>query len=248
MKILVAISCVPDTTSKINFTQDKKKFDKNGIQYVINPQDEYCLSKAIYLQEKQNAEVTIVTVGDLSVEPVMRKALAIGAQNAIRVNIEPIDSQNVAKEIAEIVKQGDYDIILLGKESLDYNGGMVPGLVAAELDLSFVNGVIGLEIENKTIKVTRELENGVELISLDLPVVLAGQKGLVEENQLKIPNIRGIMAAKNKSLNVVEAKFSDIKLRIDEYEKPKSRSHVVLVDKENLDDLIQLLHEQAKVI
>lgn len=248
MKILVAISVVPDTTSKINFTQDNTQFDKNGIQYIINPQDEFCLSKAIYMQEKQGAEVTIVTVGDKSVEPVMRKALAIGAQGAIRIDAEPLDSENVAKEIAEIVKQGGYDMVLLGKESLDYNGGMVPGLVAAELDLPFVNGVIGLEVADKTAKVTRELDNGKETVSLDLPVVLAGQKGLVQENELKIPNIRGIMTAKNKPLQVVAAKFLEPHLKVDEFEKPKSRSSVVLVDKDNLEELIKLLHEEAKVI
>lgn len=248
MKILVAISVVPDTTSKINFTQNNTQFDKNGIQYIINPQDEFCLSKAIYMQEKQAAEVTIVTVGDKSVEPVMRKALAIGAQNAIRINAEPLDSENVAKEIAEIVKQGNYDMVLLGKESLDYNGGMVPGLVAAELDLPFANGVIGLEVTDKIAKVTRELDNGKETVSLDLPVVLAGQKGLVQENELKIPNIRGIMTAKNKPLQVVEAKFLEPQLKVDEFEKPKSRSSVVLVEKDNLEELVKLLHEEAKVI
>jgi electron transfer flavoprotein beta subunit len=248
MKILVAISSVPDTTSKINFTQDNKQFDKNGIQYVINPQDEFCLSKAIYLQEQQGAEVTVVTVGDVSVESVMRKALAIGAKDAIRVNAEPLDSEIVAKEIAAVAKEGSYDLVLLGKESLDYNGGLVPGLVAAEMDLPFVNAVIGLEVNGSSVKAIRELDNGKEIISLDLPVILAGQKGLVAENELKIPNMRGIMTAKTKPLTVVEPKFSGTKVTTVEYEKPKSRSNVVLVDKDNLDELVRLLHEEAKVI
>ncbi|MDR2123354.1 MAG: electron transfer flavoprotein subunit beta/FixA family protein [Flavobacteriaceae bacterium] len=248
MKILVAISSVPDTTSKINFTQDNKQFDKNGIQYVINPQDEFCLSKAIYLQEQQSAEVTIVTVGDASVEPVMRKALAIGAKDAIRINAEPLDSEIVAREIATVAREGNYDIVLLGKESLDYNGGLVPGLVAAELNLPFVNAVIGLEINQNSVKVTRELDNGKETISLDLPVILAGQKGLVKENELKIPNMRGIMTARTKPLTVVEPRFSGTKVTTVEYEKPKSRSNIVWVDKDNIDELVRLLHEDAKVI
>ncbi|MCX8676392.1 MULTISPECIES: electron transfer flavoprotein subunit beta/FixA family protein [unclassified Apibacter] len=248
MKILVAISSVPDTTSKINFTNDQKEFDTNGIQYIINPQDEYCLSKALYFQEKQGAEVTIVTVGDTTVEPVMRKALAIGANNAIRVNIRPTDSELVAKEIAAVAKEGAYDLVLLGKESIDYNGGLVPGLVAAELDYPFANAVTGLEVEGKTIQVVREIDNGKETISIELPAVLAGQEGFVPENQLKIPNIRGIMTAKNKPFTVVEPKFSENKVIIAEFEKPKTRSQVVYVDKNNLDELVRLLHEEAKVI
>lgn len=248
MKILVAISSVPDTTSKINFTNDQKEFDTNGIQYIINPQDEYCLSKALYFQEEQGAEVTIVTVGDTTVEPVMRKSLAIGANNAIRVNIRPTDSELVAKEIAAVAKEGAYDLVLLGKESIDYNGGLVPGLVAAELDYPFVNAVTGLEVEGKTIQVVREIDNGKETISIELPAVLAGQEGFVPENQLKIPNIRGIMTAKNKPFTVVEPKFSGNKVIIAEFEKPKIRSQVVYVDKNNLYELVRLLHEEAKVI
>ncbi|MGM5629749.1 electron transfer flavoprotein subunit beta/FixA family protein [Apibacter raozihei] len=248
MKILVAISSVPDTTSKINFTQDNTQFDTNGIQYVINPQDEFCLSKAVYLQEQQGAEVTVLSVGDSSVEPVLRKCLAIGAKEAIRINAKPLDSEIVAKEIAAVAGEGNYDIILLGKESLDYNGGLVPGLTAAEMDLSFVNAVIGLEVEGNIAKVTRELDNGKEVISLNLPVVLAGQKGLVQENELKIPNMRGIMTAKTKPLTVIEPKYSGSKVSTIAYEKPKTRSSVVLVDKDNLDELVRLLHEEAKVI
>jgi electron transfer flavoprotein beta subunit len=248
MKILVAINCVPDTTSKINFTNNNKEFDKNGIQYIINPQDEYCLSKALYFQEKQGAEVSIITVGDISVEPVMRKALAIGANNAIRVNIQPKDSELVAKEIASVAKEGQYDLILLGKESIDYNGGLVPGLVAAELNCAFVNAVTGLNIDGKTIQVVREIDNGKETISIELPAVLAGQEGLVPENQLKIPNIRGIMTAKNKPFTVVEPKFFGNKVNVVEFEKPIIRSNVVWVDKDNLDELVRLLHEEAKVI
>jgi electron transfer flavoprotein beta subunit len=248
MKILVAISSVPDTTSKINFINDNKEFDKNGIQYIINPQDEYCLSKALYFQEKQGAEVTIITVGDISVEPVMRKALAIGADDAIRVDIQPTDSELVAKEIAAVAKEGGFELILLGKESIDYNGGLVPGLVAAELNYPFVNAVTSLDINEKFIQVVRETDRGKETISIELPAVLAGQEGFVLENQLKIPNIRGIMTAKNKPLTVVEPKFSGNKVTIAEYEKPTTRSHVVWIDKDNLDELIRLLHEEAKVI
>ena len=248
MKILTAISSVPDTTSNISFTADNTQFDKNGVQFIINPLDEFCLSKAIYLQEQQGAEVTIITVGDVSVEPVMRKALAIGAKDAIRVNANHTDSENVAKEIAAVAKDGSYDIILFGRESFDYNGGQVAGRVAAELGLPFVNVVTGLEINGNTAKVTRETDNGKETILVDMPVVLAGQKDLVQENELKIPNMRGIMTARTKPLKVVEPQFFETKVKTISYEKPKSRSAVVLVDKNNLDELVRLLHEEAKVI
>jgi len=248
MKILTAISSVPDTTSNINFTADNTQFDKNGVQFIINPLDEFCLSKAVYLQEQQGAEVTVITVGDVSVEPVMRKALAIGANDAVRVNANHTDSENVAKEIAAVAKDGSYDIILFGKESFDYNGGQVAGRVAAELGLPFVNGIIGLEINGNSAKVIRDTDNGKETILVDMPVVLAGQKDLVGENELKIPNMRGIMTARTKPLKVVEPQFLETKVRTVSYEKPKSRSAVVLVDKNNLDELVRLLHEEAKVI
>lgn len=248
MNILVALSSVPDTTSKINFTSDLKSLDKNGIQFVINPYDEFCLTKAVQLQENQGAKVTLVSVGDTNIEPVMRKALAIGANDAIRVNIEPIDSLNVAQEIAKIAKENTYDVLLFGKESIDYNGGIVPSLVASILEIPFVNAVIGLEINGNQAKITREIDGGKEVVSVNLPVVLAGQKGIVEESELRIPNMRGIMQARTKQIQVVEPSFSKVNVAVNSFEKPIPRSEVKLIDKDNLQELIRLLKEEAKVL
>ena len=248
MKILVCISSVPDTTSKINFTADGKAFDKNGIQFVINPYDEFALTRAIWFQEKQGATVTVVTVGDASVEPVMRKALAIGANDAIRIDSDPKDSFSTAKEIAKIAKENNYDLILTGRESIDYNGNAVPGFIAAELGQSFVNNCIGLEIEGSNGKATSEIDGGKETVTFTLPAIVAGQKGLVEETDLKIPNMRGIMQARTKPLNVVAAAGAETQVAADSFQKPEPRSAVTLVDKDNVDELVRLLHEEAKVI
>lgn len=248
MKILVCISSVPDTTSKINFTADGKAFDKNGIQFVINPYDEFALTRAIWFQEKQGATVTIVTVGDASVEPVMRKALAIGANDAIRIDSDPKDSISTAKEISKIAKENGYDLILAGRESIDYNGNAVPAFIAAELGYSFVNNCIGMEVNGESANATSEIDGGKERISFTLPAVVAGQKGLVEEADLKIPNMRGIMQARSKPLQVVAAANAEAKVAADSFEKPEPRSSVTLIDKDNVEELVRLLHEEAKVI
>lgn len=248
MKILVCISSVPDTTAKINFTGDGKEFDKNGVQFVINPHDEFSLTRAVQLQETQGAKVTVVTVGDASVEPVMRKALAIGADDAIRVNADARDHLFVATQIAKVAKEGGYDIILTGRESIDYNGGAVPGLVAGILDYAFVNGCVGLNVNGTTAEAVREIDGGKETVEAQFPVVIAGQKGLVDESELRIPNMRGIMAARTKPLSVVEADQVESKLKVVKYVKPEGRGNVTLVDKDNVGELVRLLHEEAKVI
>src|SRR5690606_17505766 len=248
MKILVCISSVPDTTANINFTADGKAFDKNGVQFVINPHDEFSLTKAVQLQETQGATVTVVTVGDATVEPVMRKALAIGANDAIRVNAEARDGFFVANEIAKIAKEGNYDIVLTGRESIDYNGGEVPGFVAGILDYAFVNGCVGLNVDGNSVEAVREIDGGKETVSAQFPVVIAGQKGLVDESELRIPNMRGIMAARTKPLKVVEAESPVYKLKVNGYQKPPSRGNVTLIDKDNVAELVKLLHEEAKVI
>ena len=198
MKILVCISHVPDTTSKINFADDNTKFDTNGVQFVINPYDEFCLTRAMLFKEKKGASVTVVNVGESTTEPTLRKALAIGADNAIRINANPVDGLQVAKELAEIVNEGEYDLILAGKESADYNGQMVPGMLAALTDFNFVNGCVGLEIDGTNVTAVREIDGGNETLSTTLPLVVGGQKGIVEEKDLRIPNMRGIMMARKK--------------------------------------------------
>ena len=248
MKILVCISSVPDTTAKINFTSDGKEFDKNGVQFVINPHDEFSLTRAVQLQETQGAKITVVTVGDASVEPVIRKALAIGADDAIRVNADARDGLFVAAQIAKVAKDGGFDIVLTGRESIDFNGGEVPGFVAGILDYAFVNGCVGLKVEGNSVEAIRDIDGGKETVSAQFPVVIAGQKGLVEETELRIPNMRGIMAARTKPLNVVEPDQTSSKLKVVGYTKPAERGNVTLIDKDNVGELVRLLHEEAKVI
>lgn len=248
MKILVCISSVPDTTSKINFTADKSAFDKTGIQWVINPLDEFALTKAIKLQESQGATVTVLNVGEAITEPVIRKALAIGANDAVRINTEPKDSYSVAKEIANVAQTGDYDMILCGKESIDYNGGSVPGMVAQLLGQPFVNACVGLDVNGAEATAVREIEGGKETISVKLPAVIAGQKGMVDEKDLIIPNMRGIMSARSKPLQVLEPSSSEVKVEGVSYDSVPQRATVKMVSADNLDELVRLLHEEAKVI
>ena len=248
MKILVCISHVPDTTSKINFSENDTKFDTTGVQYVINPYDEFLLTRAMWFKEKQGATVTVVNVGNASTEPTLRKALAIGADDAIRVNTEALDGFFVAKQIAEVAKNGNYDLILAGKESIDYNGGMVPGMISALLDYNFVNACIGLEIENENATIIREIDGGKETLTANLPLVVAGQKGVVEEKDLRIPNMRGIMMARKKPLQVVDSiEFRNTSESIG-FEKPKEKAACKIIDSDNIDELINLLHNEAKVI
>ena len=246
MKILVCISHVPDTTSKINFTENNTKFDINGVQFVINPYDEFSLTRAMWFKEKQGAKVTVVNVGGASTEPTLRKALAIGANDAIRVNVEPTDGLMVAKELAEVVKSGGYDLVLAGKESADYNGQMVPGMLASLVDYNFVNGCVGIEVDGTNVSLEREIDGGEEKVSSVLPMVVAGQKGIVEEKDLRIPNMRGIMMARKNPLSVVESSGAVAATSTQTFEKPAPKGAVKLVD--SVDELINLLHNEAKAI
>ncbi|ESU26751.1 electron transfer flavoprotein, beta subunit [Flavobacterium saliperosum S13] len=248
MKILVCISHVPDTTSKINFINGDSEFDTNGVQFVINPNDEFGLTRAIWFKEQQGANVTVVNVGGTDAEATLRKALAIGADEAIRVNANPTDGFFVAKQLAEVVKNGGYDLVIAGKESLDYNGGMVPGMLAALTGADFVNSCIGLDINGTAAKAVREIDGGKETISANLPLVIGGQKGLVEEKDLRIPNMRGIMTARTKALTILEPVGADNNTKAVKFEKPAAKSAVKLVSPDNLDELINLLHNEAKVI
>tara|TARA_R110002050_G_scaffold179118_3_gene312400 strand:+ start:42613 stop:43353 length:741 start_codon:yes stop_codon:yes gene_type:complete len=246
MKILVCISNVPDTTSKINFTDGDTKFDTNGVQFVINPNDEFGLTRAMWFKEKQAATVHIATVGAATVEPTMRKALAIGADEAIRVNAEPTDGFFVAQQLAHIVKDGGYDLVIAGRESIDYNGGMVPGIMSSILDMNFVNTCINLEVEGSNATALREIDGGKEKITTSLPLIIGGQKGLVQESDLRIPNMRGIMMARQKKLTVIEP-VEAIKATQDiKFEKPVAKGAVKLVT--SVDELVDLLHNEAKVI
>src|SRR5690554_2678692 len=205
MKILVCISHVPDTTSKINFTDGDTQFDTNGVQFIMNPNDEFGLTRAMWFKEKQGATVHVVNVGGPESDATLRKALAIGADEAIRVNAVPKDAFFVASQLAQVAKDGAYDLIIAGRESIDYNGGMVPGMVAALIEANFVNTCIGVEINDQTATAIREIDGGKETLEVALPLVIGGQKGLVQESDLRIPNMRGIMMARQKPLQVIEA-------------------------------------------
>lgn len=248
MKILVCISHVPDTTSKINFTEENTKFDTNGVQFVINPNDEFGLTRAMWFKEKQGASVEVVNVGGPETEPTLRKALAIGADAAIRVNTPAVDGFQVAKQLEKVAKDGNYDLIIAGRESIDYNGGMVPGMLAGLLKANFVNTCVGLEIEGNKATAVREIDGGKETLTADLPLVIGGQKGLVEEKDLRIPNMRGIMMARKKPLQVVEPVETIQETKSTKFEKPAPRGATKMIDPDNLDELIDLLHNEAKAI
>ncbi len=248
MKILVCISHVPDTTSKINFSDGDTKFDSTGVQFVINPNDEFGLTRAMWFKEKQGASVDVVNVGSQETEPTLRKALAIGADAAIRVNSPATDGFSVAKQLAKVVTDGKYDLIIAGRESLDYNGGMVPGMVATLTEANFVTNCIGIEVEGNIATVSREIDGGKEVLTAELPLVIGGQKGLVEESDLKIPNMRGIMMARQKPLTVIEPIDANPETSSIKFEKPEAKGSVKMVDADNIDELLNLLHNEAKVI
>jgi electron transfer flavoprotein beta subunit len=248
MNIVVCISSVPDTTSKINFTENNTKFDSNGIQYVINPNDEFGLTKAMVLKEANGGTVKVITVGNTTTEPVIRKALAIGADSAVRINKSATDSYTTALEISNYIKENPADLIIAGKESLDYNGGAVPAMIAEMLQLPLVNACIGLEIDNGNAKLSREIDGGKEILSASLPLVIGGQKGLVQESELRIPNMRGIMQARTKPLQVIEPSATEDLTSSISFEKPPEKESCKLVDAGNVAELVSLLHNEAKVI
>ena len=248
MKILVCISCVPDTTSKINFIEDNKEFSREGVQYVINPNDEFGLTRAMWIKEKDGSSIDIVNVGTQSNEPILRKALAIGADRAYRIDEDPKDSFRVAKLISNFILKNDYDLIIAGRESIDYNGCMVPGLIGELTNIEFVTNCVKLEIENSKATACREIEGGIEKVSCDLPLIIGSQKGLVEESDLKIPNMRGIMQARQKPLEVIEPESFSSHTSTLKYSKPDEKGEIRMIKPENLDELVEILHTEEKII
>ena len=248
MKILVCISHVPDTTSRINFSNQDTAFDSSGVQYVINPNDEFGLTRAMWFKEKQSASVDVINVGTSLTEPTLRKTLAIGADQAFRIDSDPKDGFFVAKQITEFLKSNSYDLIIAGRESIDYNGAMVPGMIASMNNMNFVTNCVKLDINENIATIEREIDGGKEILSCSLPLVIGGQKGLVEESDLIIPNMRGIMQARQKPLNVIPAFDCEFKTKSVKYYKPAERNEVKLIPSDNLDQLIDLLHNEAKVL
>jgi electron transfer flavoprotein beta subunit len=245
MKILVCITHVPDTTSKIQFSDNNTKFDKSGVQFIIGPYDDYALARAVELKEQLGASLTVLNVGEVETEPTLRKALAIGADDAIRVNTFPKDSLFVAQQIAAIAKQNNYDLILMGRESIDFNGGMVHGMVGEMLGMPSISPVMKLEIEGNTVKMAREIEGGKEYLEAKLPLVAGCQEPIAE---WKIPNMRGIMSARTKPLQVVDPLEQSNASEVISYQLPPAKGAVKLVDKDNVDELVRLLKNEAKVL
>lgn len=247
MKILVCVSKTPDTTSKIAFTDGNTKFDEAGVQWIINPYDEwYSLVRAIELKEANPAAtIHLVTVGNADAEPIIRKALALGGDEAIRVNTDNSDAYYIAAQIAEVAKQGGYDLILTGKETIDYNGSSIGGMVAELVDAPYISLATKFDLNGTTATVVREIDGGEETAEVALPVVVSCQKGMAEQ---RIPNMRGIMAARTKPLKVVEPIAVDALTSIQSFELPPAKAGVKLVAPDNVAELVRLLHEEAKAI
>lgn len=245
MKILVCITHVPDTTSKISFTDNNTKFDKTGVQYIIGPYDDYALARAVELKEQHQGSITVLNVGEAETEPTIRKALAIGADEAIRVNAFPSDALFVARQIAKVASEGSYDLILMGRESIDFNGGQVHAMVGELMGIPSVSPVMKLDIEGATAKLQREIEGGKESMEVELPFVAGCQEPIAE---WKIPNMRGIMSARSKPLNVVEPESSAANTEVEAFELPPAKGEVKLIDPDNLDELVKLLKNEAKVL
>jgi electron transfer flavoprotein beta subunit len=245
MKILVCMSVVPDTTTKITFTDNNTKFNTQGVQFIINPYDELSLTKALELTEKNGGTVTVATVGLADTDAVIRKALAIGAADAIRINAEPKDAQFVAEQLAAVIKSNAYDMVLTGRESIDYNGGVICGLLGALLNWPSVNVCTSMDIQDGKAIFERDIDGGRQNVTSSLPVVASAQKDLCEP---RIPNMRGIMAARSKPLSVVEPVSTESSAAYQSYESPKPKEAVRLIDPANAGQLIDILKNEAKII
>lgn len=246
MKILVCISKTPDTTAKIAFTENNTKFNEQGVSFIINPADEwYALVRALELKESMGASVDVAMVGLEDCETVIRKALALGADEAYRIHAAPLDSYSTAQLLSTLVQQGSYDLILCGHETIDYNGSAVAGMLAAWLKWSFISMATRLDLDEGKALVNREIEGGEERCQVALPAVISCMKGMAEQ---RIPNIRGIMAARTKPLHVVQPPAVESLTQMERFELPAAKKGVRLIDPQHVEELVRLLHEEAKVL
>ena len=246
MKILVCISKTPDTTAKITFTDNNTKFAEAGVQFILNPYDEwYALVRAIELKEADpSAVIHIINVGGQDTDPIIRKALALGGDEAFRVNSTSHDSYNIAAQIAAVAKENSYDIIFTGKETIDYNGSSIGGMVAELLDMPFISLATKFTLSGTTASINREIEGGEEVDEASLPLVVSCQKGMANQ---RIPNMKGIMGARTKPLKVIEPAEVETLTTISSFELPPAKAGVKLVPADNPEELVRLLHEEAKV-
>jgi electron transfer flavoprotein beta subunit len=246
MKILVCISKAPDTTSKIAFVDNNTRFDENSVQYIVNPYDEwYALVRALEIKETIGGNVTIITVGSAADEAVIRKALAIGADDAVRIDADPTDAYYTAIQIAEYAKSNGFDLVLTGKETINYNGSQVGGMIAEALDFPFISLASKLDVNGSALTLEREIVGGLQVVEVTLPAVVSCAKGMAEQ---RIPNMRGIMAARTKPLQVVSPVSVDQLTSYQAYSMPASKSACKMIDPENMEELVSLLHNEAKVI
>lgn len=246
MKILVCISKAPDTTSKIAFTNNNTSFDENGVQYIVNPYDEwYALVRALEIKETSGADVFIITVGTQADEAIMRKALAIGADEAIRIDAEPTDAYFVATEITNFAKSQNFDLILTGKETINFNGSQLGGMIAEGLEVPYISIASKMEVQGTVLTLEREVNGGVEEVQVGLPVVVSCAKGMAEQ---RIPNMRGIMAARTKPLQVIAPTCNETLTSYVSFASPQAKSSVKIINADQMDELVSLLHNEAKVI
>ncbi len=247
MKILVCISKAPDTTSKIAFTNNNTAFEANGVTWIINPYDEwYALVRAIELQEKDaSVHISLCTVATADADPIIRKAFSLGGNDGYRVDVDSNDSFTIATQIAKVAKDGGFDLVLTGKETIDYNGSSIGGMVAELLDMPYVSLATKLDANANTLTLNREIEGGEETCEVSLPVVVSCQKGMAEQ---RIPNMKGIMGSRSKTINVVSAEAVDALTNVAQFELPPAKAGVKLVSADTPEELVRLLHEEAKVI
>jgi electron transfer flavoprotein beta subunit len=247
MKVLICIGHVPDTTSKIRFTDNASKFDKSDIQFIIGPYEELALTRLLDIKDSgTDLHITAVNVGSVETEATLRKALAMGADEAVRVNAEPLDALFTAKQIAEVYKKGTYDFIVTGKESIDYNGGQVDGMIAEILGIPSIPSASKFEIMGSVAKAEREIDGGKEVVEAAFPFVIAAQKGFAIDP--RIPGMRGIMAARKKEILVFEPSEQANMTKIIQHYLPEAKSSCKKVAADNVEELVRLLHEEAKVI
>lgn len=246
MKFLVCISKVPDTTSKIAFSEGNAKFDENGVQFIVNPYDEwYSLVRALELKEAAGSgSVTTITVGGADSDPIIRKALAIGADDAVRIDGEG-DAFFVASQIANYARENSFDLILAGKETINYNGSQVGGMIAELLDWPFVSMATKLDLAGQEATLERDVQGGTEVVSVNTPFVLSAAKGMAEQ---RIPNMRGIMAARTKPLNVIAPSEAENLTSISSFELPPEKGDCVYIDKDNVSDLVELINKRVKIV
>ena len=246
MKLLVAISKTPETTAKISFSDNESKFNEDGVQFIMNPYDEwYALVRALELVEAQGGTVTAINVGNATNDIIIRKALAIGAHDAVRIDADASSALFVAKQIAEYAKDQNFDGLFFGKETIDFNGNLVPGMVAELLGLPFISYASALEMDGTSATITRDIEGGEEVAQVNGPFVVSAAKGLAEQ---RIPNMRGIMMAKRKPLEIIAPTEVSSREHFEKYALPEAKTGVKMIDPENMEELVRLLHEEAKVI